>query len=307
MSRSQDNIREKNLFHNSITAALSFVIASQVAGVGFALTQFKTELQSNFNVKPADVQAVTKVFGCLKAIAEMCAGIAFGITTLNRFQPFADGFGLYKHTTSFLMVVLLVLAAVSTMGSCLAVFAYRSPVVMIVGSLFWAYSIIFDLVVMIAMVWATVANKRVIVQSSRPSEVNNSDSDDQGEPRSSSTLLRGIRTTFRRSNRTLLLLLALIVALDLLALLCFVCEAAFPREYLPISMVSSHTLVAFYLIAAIEFLSQFRNVLRLDARKKRIQLGTTTNSNGGTAQLTTQFNSFATSSTGERGPRETDI
>ncbi|KAI8802762.1 hypothetical protein BJ742DRAFT_531569 [Cladochytrium replicatum] len=287
---SRDDAHKRSLFHNSITASLSFVIISQILGVIFALTQLKTERQLGVNVTPDDVETVTKVYGSLKVMFEMFAGIAFGITTLNRFQPFADGFGLYKHTTAILMVILVVLAVISAIGAFFTVLAYRSVVVTLTSALFWVFTVFFDLIVMIFMLYVTVAKKKTIVQIDQSPETLSTG----GRGNQSIFILRrfcSLAPTLRRSNRTLIMLLIVIVALDLLALFCFLCELVYRQLYLAISMFSSNALVAFYLVVAIEYLSQFRNVLRIEAKKNRI--GTNTSgANDGTGQPTTQFNSF---------------
>ncbi|KAI8802760.1 hypothetical protein BJ742DRAFT_531546 [Cladochytrium replicatum] len=262
------------------------------------INRLRTVQMYNFNVTPDDVLPVTKIYGCLSNLFGVLAGLSFSITTLNRFQPFADGFGFHRHVTTGLMVSLVALAMVSIVGGSLAVQEIGYRYVTILTSLFWGVAVIFDLVVMIAMVWATVAKKRVIFvgeqieqRSGRETRLSN--------PKGVLDIMRLFVPTLRRSNRTLVGLLLLIILLDLLALVCYISQAFYREAVVAISTFSSYALFAFYLFVAIEFVSQFRNVLKLEGKLKRKEAAIGTNIEDGTLQLSTQFKSFDVSYSGD--------
>ncbi|KAI8802759.1 hypothetical protein BJ742DRAFT_777937 [Cladochytrium replicatum] len=289
--------KDKTVYHNSITIALSAIIVSQVSGVIFRVNQLRTEQALNYNVTPEDIPLITKVTGGISVVSSVVAGLAFGITTLNRFKPFADGFGFYRHTNTILMVLLFLLGATSCVGMCLFVLEYRNRFVTVTNSLFWVYTVFFDMFVMFAMVWATVAKKRVIFLSShgQQSDPNSNDSSNtrrRKRPNQCLKVLQVLLPTLKRSDRSLISLLVLIIFLDLLALLCYVGAAFFRKGFVAIQMFNANGIIAFYMLVAIEFLSQFRNVLKLEGRRRQKEERSGTKLEDGTVQLTSYFNTL---------------
>ncbi|KAI8799902.1 hypothetical protein BJ742DRAFT_843719 [Cladochytrium replicatum] len=297
--------KDKTVYHNSITVALSAIIVSQVSGVIFRVNQLRTEQALNYIVTPEDVPLITKITGVVSVVSSVVAGLAFGITTLNRFKPFADGFGFYRHTNTILMLILFLLGAASCVGMCLFVLEYRNRFVTVTNSLFWAYTVFFDMFVMFAMVWATVAKKRVIFLSShgQQSDPNSNDSSNtrrRKRPNQCLKVLQVLLPTLKRSDRSLISLIALIIFLDLLALLCYVGAVYYRKGFVAIQMFNSNGIIAFYMLVAIEFLSQFRNVLKLEGRRrKKEERSSGTKLEDGTVQLTSYFNTLDQPNRGE--------
>ncbi|KAI8802763.1 hypothetical protein BJ742DRAFT_531633 [Cladochytrium replicatum] len=302
----------KSPYHISVTLSLSACIASQITGTIFRYYQRGTQIRYEYRITPENVLLVTKICGCLSVIFATVSGMAFGFTTLNRFKPFADGFGFHPRTTSVLLGVQLLLTFTSIIGGCVFVLEYRNIVVTVTNILFWAYTAIFDLVVMVAMVWATVAKKRVIFQSNQETqshgsrEIHRNDAKREDRPLTLIRVLGILLPTIKRSDRSLVALLAVILFLDLVSVLGYVGAAVYRPGFIAILYFNTNALLGFYILVAFEFLAQFRNVLGLEGKRR----DGATQEDDGTVELTSHWgatvDTFRETTHGNDGVSEND-
>ncbi|KAI8810245.1 hypothetical protein BJ742DRAFT_801140, partial [Cladochytrium replicatum] len=224
----------------------------------FRYYQRVTEEAHDFIVHPSDVLLETKVTGCIRTALFLGCGLTFVLTTLDRFSPFAKGFGLPKWTMPALTAFVGLSAAVGLFTSCAFVFEYRYPFLQFMNSLFWCVAGVLEIVVGFSMVWATVANKRVVFLDS---------SDHPGDRGGCMGTLRRVFPKLVRTNRTLMMLFFGLMLVDAIALSFLLTPV--PRRYFIAITFAQNSMLGIHLVFAFAFLSMFRNVLRLEANRRQ--------------------------------------
>ncbi|KAI8808848.1 hypothetical protein BJ742DRAFT_806618 [Cladochytrium replicatum] len=273
-------------FHTLITVSLSLYLTSQILAIPFRYFQLSTEQRFNYTVRPGDVLLGTKITGCGNIATMTSAGFIYELSSLDRFKPFADGFGFPAPTVWVLSAIAGAGSAASVVGGCLFAAEIRSRALAGVNSLFWAIAAILELFINFSMLHATVTRKRVVFAPDSSNGLENESSN--GRPSLVSrpaeqtqkvshygwiaTTIRSMIPTLKRSNRTLIVLVVGCLVLDFVAFGFFLGQLYFRRYFVSMGMFLQQTLGMLIMLDFV-FLSMFRNVLRVDKGSDRPKTG----------------------------------